>query len=196
MGMSTPTPGPRRLTEPVELRALAHPARLKLLTAVAMHGTLTATQAAGILGGNPAAAAYHLRTLGKYGFIEDAGGGSARERPWKLTTAGFQWNEQAGDAEQRTVARALGDVVYTEWLSHIEQFRARRDHYPAAVQQISGAAEIILFATPDEIAELHRQIDALATPFLARISDPTLRPPGQTPMEMILFTHPVEPPAP
>jgi hypothetical protein len=34
-----------------------------------------------MLGESPANCAFHLRTLAKYGFVEEAGGGRGRERP-------------------------------------------------------------------------------------------------------------------
>ena len=38
-----------------------------------------------MLGESPANCAFHLRTLAKYGFVEEAGGGRGRERPWRQT---------------------------------------------------------------------------------------------------------------
>jgi hypothetical protein len=187
--------GTRRLTDPLELRALAHPTRIRLLSAVGTRGTLTATEAVEFVGGSPASCAYHLRTLGKYGFIEDAGGESRRERPWRLTQVGYSWNEHAEDSEERTVARALSDVVYGSWFENIRRYREASDRYPADVREVSGGSEIVLFATPAEVARVQREIQAVLAPFKERAADPALRPPGHTPLEMIVFTHPVEPPA-
>jgi DNA-binding transcriptional ArsR family regulator len=184
----------RKLTDPLELRALAHPNRIKLLAAVGLRGTLTATEAVEFVGGSPASCAYHLRTLAKYGFIEDAGGQSRRERPWRLTQAGLSWNEQAGGTEQRAVARALGDVVYGEWLENIRRYRLASDLYPAEVREVCGGTEIVLFATLAEVADVQRQIDAVLAPFKQRGTDPRMRPVGQVPLEMIVFTHPAVPP--
>ena len=187
--------GTRRLTDPLELRALAHPTRIKLLSAVGTRGTLTATEAVDFVGGSPASCAYHLRTLGKYGFLEDAGGESRRERPWRLTQAGYSWNEHAEDTEERTVARALSDVVHGEWFENIRRYRAASDRYPVEVREVSGGSEIILFATPAEVARVQHKIQAVLAPFKKRAADPALRPPGHMPLEMIVFTHPAEPPS-
>lgn len=185
----------RRLTDPLELRALAHPVRIKLLGAVGLRGTLTATEAVEFVGGSPASCAYHLRTLAKYGFLEDAGGDDRRERPWRLTRAGFSWTEHAEAPEQRAVSRALGDVVYGEWLENIRRYRATSDLYPADIQEISGGSEIVLYATPAEVADVQRQIEAVLAPFKQRVTDPAARPAGHAPVEMIVFTHPATPPA-
>ena len=184
----------RRLTDPHQLRALAHPTRLSLLTEVGLRGTLTATQAAEIVGGTPAASAYHLRALGRHGFIEEAEGGDGRERPWKLSHVGFSWNEQSEDPAEQTVARALGDVMREDWLRHIRNYYENADRYPADVRAVSAAGEIILFATRDELEDVQRKIAALLEPFKDRIADSTLRPPGFPPFEMIVFAHPLMPP--
>lgn len=188
--------GVRNLTDPLELRALAHPIRIKLLAAVGLRGTLTATEAAELMGGSPASCAYHLRTLAKYGFLEDAGGEDRRERPWRLTQIGLNWNEQADDTEQRAVARALGDVIHGQWMENIRRYRAASDLYPAEIREVSGGSEMVLFATPDEVADVQSQIAAVLAPFRKRNADPALRPAGHIPVEMIVFTHPVLPPAP
>jgi hypothetical protein len=185
---------PRRLTDPLELRALAHPVRIRLLAAVGLRGTLTATEAMEFVGGSPASCAYHLRTLAKYGFIEDAGADNKRERPWRLTQAGFSWTEHAEAPEQRAVSRALGDVIYGEWLENIRRYRANSDLYPADIQEISGGSEIVLYATPGEVADVQRQIQAMLAPFKHRVTAPAARPAARTPMEMIIFTHPATPP--
>src|SRR5580692_9859211 len=73
---------PMRITDPTVMRALAHPVRMALIELFGVHDTLTATQASEALGESPANCAFHLRTLAKYGFVEEAGGGRGRERPW------------------------------------------------------------------------------------------------------------------
>src|ERR1700733_12702837 len=85
-----PAPSERRkrqlqVNDPALMRALAPPLRWQLLEALTHAGTLTATQASEILGETPANCAFHLRTLAKYGFAREAGGGRGRERPWTRT---------------------------------------------------------------------------------------------------------------
>ena len=185
--------GPHKLTDPLELRALAHPTRITLLGLLGLHGTMTATQAAEILGTTPASTAYHLRTLAKYGFVEDAEGGSWRERPWQATTAGlsFSWNDDVEDAGQRAVARALSEVVYDVWIDQIRRYQATKDSYPAEIREISGGSGTTLFATPEEIAQAQQEISAILDRFKERSFNPELRPAGLPAMEMILFTYPI-----
>lgn len=63
------------------MRALAHPVRLALIEILGVTRTLTTAQVSEMLGESPANCAFHLRTLDKYGFVREAGGGRGRERP-------------------------------------------------------------------------------------------------------------------
>jgi hypothetical protein len=182
-------PARGRVTDPLALRAVAHPLRLKLIGLVGISGTLTATQAAEALDSTPAVTAYHLRTLAKYGFVEDAGSTSARERPWRLTemAVSFSWNDDD------PAGQVMTKVAFNEWFEHVRHFQQHKDEYPADVQDASEAAEMVLFASPEEVRELTGKIWDLLEPFRERI-DPALRPAGIVPMEMLVFTHPVVPP--
>ena len=183
----------RKVTDAQELRALAHPARLRLLAEVGLHGTLTATQGAAIIGGTPAVSAYHLRTLAKYGFVEEAERTSGRERPWKLGHSGFSWDEQSGEPDQRSVARALGDLAYSEWMRQVDHYREHAEEYPEEVRKVSGGSEFVLFATPEEVDRIQEQFSAILEPFKARF-DPALRPESAyPPFELLMFTHPLSP---
>src|SRR5689334_21433995 len=78
-------------TDAWAMRALAHPVRLALLEALVHAGTLTATQASELIGESPANCAFHLRTLAKYGYVVEAGGGRARRHPDRRPGPGGGW---------------------------------------------------------------------------------------------------------
>src|SRR5277367_4437548 len=81
------TPGnPVELTDPRMMRALAHQARIAIWMHLGMHGPATATECAQIAGLSPSACSYHLRTLARYGFVEEGRASSTdgRERPWRV----------------------------------------------------------------------------------------------------------------
>ncbi|HEY3870963.1 MAG TPA: helix-turn-helix domain-containing protein [Actinocrinis sp.] len=189
--------GFRKLAGAKVMRALAHPTRVRLLYEVGLRGTLTATQAAEVIGGTPAAAAYHLRTLGRYGFIKEAEGGTGRERPWKIGEVGITWDDESPDPAERAGARLLSDVMYELWAGNIERYHRRSAEYPADVREVSGAGEYIVLATVDEMREVQQKIIGIITPFQDRITDPARRPPGHLPFEIVSFTHPLsDPPEP
>lgn len=192
-----PVPDPhglRRLADPKVMRALAHPTRVRLLYEVGLHGTLTATQAAQIVGGTPAAAAYHLRTLGRYGFIQEAEGGTGRERPWKIGTVGITWDDHSPDLAEQAGARLLYEVMYGRWTENIERYHRRAEAYPLDVREVSGANEALFFVTVEEMREIQERLLEIAVLFQDRIADPSRRPPGALPFEMVTFTHPLSDP--
>ena len=88
-------PGPEterphlEVSDPKMMRALAHPLRVALIEAIgqADSRTLTATEASELLGESPANCAFHLRTLAKYGFVEEAGGGAGGSGPGGCASA-------------------------------------------------------------------------------------------------------------
>ena len=82
---------PVKLTDPKMMRALAHPARIAIWTHIAMRGSATATECAEVAGLSPSACSYHLRTLARYGFIEEdrASAADGRERPWRARLLAF-----------------------------------------------------------------------------------------------------------
>ena len=86
---------PRALTDPRAIRALAHPVRIALLEALAREGPLTATEAAELLTDSPGNMSWHLQTLAKYGYVEEADGGVGRRRPWRRS----EWRRYRRTAE-------------------------------------------------------------------------------------------------
>src|SRR3984957_17015156 len=93
------SPGnPLSLTDPRVMRALAHPARIEIWSHVLLEGPATATECAAVAGLSPSACSYHLRTLAKYGFVEEDPGHSAdgRERPWRAAIYSFNVADGTG----------------------------------------------------------------------------------------------------
>src|SRR5919202_5689667 len=113
----------RHLEDARVIRALAHPLRLALLQLLLVRGPLTATQAGEALGESPASASFHLRTLAKYGYVEGAGAGPGRRRPWRAVRQQQHIEQQrlsgeavlAGDELARVLA-ARGEELYEGWL--------------------------------------------------------------------------------
>ena len=118
-----PAEGVMDTLEPTDaraMRALAHPLRIALLEALVHTGTLTATQASELLGESPANCAFHLRTLGKYGYVVEAGGGKGRERPWRRADTALHITTEQEDPGAAVAAEELGQF----WADRIME-RAR-----------------------------------------------------------------------
>jgi DNA-binding transcriptional ArsR family regulator len=184
-------PGQRELTDPAVMRALSHPLRLSLLEELIHAGTLTATQAGEILGETPANCAFHLRTLARYGLVEEAGGGKGRERPWRRAVTGFNLETTHKDPQAAAAAGVL-DRVWTD--RTIERARASlgaKHSWPPEWRGVLGESQSLRYLTLAEAAELQDQLRAVLDRFIERNDNPAARPPGAVPVEMLLLSYPV-----
>src|SRR6266436_393297 len=97
---------PVTITDPRMMRALAHQARIAIWMHLGLHGPATATECAEIAGLSPSACSYHLRTLAKYGFVEEDPDSAAdgRERPWRARLLAFNMRDTPGAPAARRAA--------------------------------------------------------------------------------------------
>lgn len=185
-----PEPPARNITDADTLRALAHPLRLRILDAVALHGPLTATEVAERVGESPANCSWHLRQLARYGFVTEAGGGTGRQRPWRLVTDGHRWGEgeespalaQAGDAALLALLE-LEHRKLRDWLA------VRRQHSPAW-RDADFLHQFIGWYTADELRDLKAELSAVLGRHLNRLTDPAARPPGSRPVRLLAWAVP------
>ncbi len=162
----------RHLDDTRAIRALAHPLRLALLQLLFVRGPLTATEAGEALDESPASASFHLRTLAKYGYVEEAEPGPGRRRPWRAVRE-QQRVEQArlsGDAvlagdELSRVLAARGEELYQGWLR-------RRRTEPEPWRGAANEVNAVLRLSPDEAAALGAELDALLARWTPTIRDP------------------------
>jgi predicted ArsR family transcriptional regulator len=184
---------PMRITDPTVMRALAHPVRMALIELFGVHDTLTATQASEALGESPANCAFHLRTLAKYGFVEEAGGGRGRERPWKASKKSLRIRLSSSelDSEQAQVAAgALEQVWHDRLLARIRDVFANRRWSPEW-EDAAGSTTTLTFLTPEELQTVQDEIGAiLARHWDDRRRDPAQRPAGALPVEIVSFAYP------
>jgi helix-turn-helix protein len=194
-------PGDRRrervdLTDPKAMRALAHPLRWALLEALAQAGTLTATQASEMLNESPANCAFHLRTLAKYGFVEEAGGGRGRERPWRRTYDTLSWGSNPGDPRAAIAAKALDQVWIDRLLNRARRSLTSAVSWPQGLYDALGTSSSRLYVRPAEARRLYAMISEafgqLADdPEIAGRRDPDRRPADAFPVEFVLLGYPV-----
>ena len=175
MSLEETTPGDFELTDPRAIRALAHPARIALMDRLLTGGPATATQCAESVGESPSSCSYHLRTLAKWGFVEEAEGGHGRERMWKLRAHSIRLPRGKKSPEHSAAADLLlgrflelDDLMLAAFLDHRDEFEPRwRD--ALTYRQAS------IHVTPDELVELGDRVRALFQEY-AR-DDPADRPP-------------------
>jgi DNA-binding transcriptional ArsR family regulator len=183
----------RKITDARAMRALAHPVRLALLEALAHAGTLTATQASELLGESPANCAFHLRTLGKYGYVVEAGGGRGRERPWRRAHTTLHIPSEQDDPLAAMAAEELGQFWLDMMLERARSAISRRPSWPAEWRQsgLLGQSEYIAYLTPEEAREFAAEVERLYRRLGDRVDHPERRPEGAMPIEMLLFNYPL-----
>jgi hypothetical protein len=180
-----------RVNDPAVMRALAHPLRWSLLEALTHAGTLTATQASEMLGETPANCAFHLRTLGRYGLAEEAGGGKGRERPWRRTTAGFTMELEQDDPRTAAAAGVLNDFWVNTTLDRARATMQSQASWPAGLAKALPTTQSLRYVTADEAKELQAELVAVLDRYRARNDDPSRRPPGALPIEFLLLAYPL-----
>jgi hypothetical protein len=182
---------PLTLTDPKAMRALAHPVRMELLDLLGVAGTLTATQASEILGESPANCAFHLRTLAKYGFAKEAGGGRGRERPWTRTRRTISVSSTQQDNPQAAIAAgALGSVYFERWVERARRVFGSRERLPGW-ERATHMSRSAVFLTAEETVQVGREIQEIIDRYRGRERDLSQRPAGGMPVEVALFTSPL-----
>ncbi|GAA2632081.1 helix-turn-helix domain-containing protein [Dactylosporangium fulvum] len=158
----------RTLTEPGELRALAHPVRYELLIYLMSHSPATASQCARAVGDTPSNCSYHLRTLAKAGLVAPEASADGRERPWRALVTGFSVPPDAEpDSSQGRQANLIAALAVQRDQRLVREHLARRERLPEPWQAADQYGVYTLRLTPAELRELGDRIDALIRPYIA-----------------------------
>ena len=181
----------RKVDDPRTLRALAHPVRIALIEALRLGGAMTATELGEEIGESPTTCSFHLRQLARYGFVEEAGGGKGRARPWRMTSIGMEI--PAVDDPETTIAAATVARLFRErQLDRYRTWQETNATYPLEWREAAGDSQLLFYLTAEELRQLNEELRALVGPrFRERLTDPSLRPPGAVPVEMLIFAYPL-----
>ncbi len=169
---------PRTLTDARTLRAVAHPLRLSIIEQLTIHGPLTATALGDRLDETPANCSWHLRKLAEHGFVEEAEGGTGRQRPWQVTHVGMTWGDAEPGADVALAAQALSDVLLDRELARLRDSQARVRSDAAPWRAAATSSQSMLWLTSGELDEINQALRALLMSRFARHEDPASRPEG------------------
>lgn len=172
---------------------MAHPLRLRLLELLTVDGPLTATEASERVGESPANCSFHLRTLAKYGFAEEAPGGTGRQRPWRATPDGTEIHEEDLGPEALHASRALTRALRRLEADALEAWNDAKRGYPMEWRTAAFERHNVLVLTAAELDQLGKQVEALFAPYEARLHDPAQRPDGAVPVTMLASGFPSQP---
>jgi DNA-binding transcriptional ArsR family regulator len=196
MSLEGGRPDLRQITDARTLRALAHPVRIALIEELTVGGPLTATEVGERIGESPTTCSFHLRQLAKYGLVEEAGGGRGRARPWRMSAVGFHINAPRGDADSEVAATVLARMFLDRSLSRYRTWRDTRHTYPEQWRDATTDSTYLFHVTADELNEFKEELHRfLMDRYWERLDDPSRRPPGAAPVEMVVIAYPVSPPS-
>jgi len=177
------------------MRALAHPLRVALIEAIgrAETKTLTATEASELLGESPANCAFHLRTLAKYGFVEEAEGARGRSRPWRLVNLGTSFDDEPDNPELSVAGEAFSRVVHERNFQRLQQFLNERSSFPPEWRSAAFSTSTISYLTPEEMKQFGQEISELLSRYRDRTYDVEKRPEGSMAVGIVAYGHPLRP---
>jgi hypothetical protein len=182
---------PVTVTDPKMMRALAHQGRIAIWTYLGLHGPATATECAQIAGLSPSACSYHLRTLARYGFVEEDPDSAAdgRERPWRARMLAFSLENVPGTpAATRVAGRLLVENLRAAAEDNRARYLARQSEYPADWQAAAGETFSVAHVTAEELDRMRAQVLEVMAPYIRL--DPASRPTGTLPVRIMLDLYP------
>ena len=178
-----------KLTEPKDIRALAHPARLAVIEELYGGRELTATECAEIAGLTPSAMSYHMRSLERAGIVERAPTtGDGRERPWRAAGGYIQVDSNSSTMSQAASA-ALTSTVAGQLAEQLNAWSARKDDDPAWRDR-GGVNSGQLWLLPDEAAEVENTIFELLDKYRDR--NEKNAPEGARRVRAAMFLFPID----
>lgn len=184
----------RRLSSATELRALSHPTRLALLELLDVEGPLTATEAGERLGESPASASFHLRTLARYGFVEEAEGGRGRQRPWRVPPQAQEIREDDLSPEARIAAGAFLELLRERDAERLRVWTRTRRDYPEQWREAANELRLFVHLTAAELVAVSEAVEAALAPYVEREAR-SERPADALPVSIGMHAVPVRPPA-
>lgn len=162
----TPQAAPRAqtLTDAKALSALANPFRTRMIDALNVDGPSTATGLAARTGQAVGSASHHLKVLAEAGLVEPAPelARDRRERWWRLVSPSVRWSraEFSQDTGAVTAAHEAEAVGLQRQFERTRDWMANAESAPEW-DSVAFATQTWLTLTPEELAELSREVIAL-----------------------------------
>jgi DNA-binding transcriptional ArsR family regulator len=182
----------RRLSDPRELQALAHPVRLGIMELLTVSGPLTATELADRLDETPANCSWHLRKLAEHSFVEEAGGGIGRQRPWQVTQVGLAWDDVDATPGELRAGRALEEMLLQRQVSRFQQAREQLlDDGEREWAEAAASTQHASWLTVEELDALNLEVRAVLGRYVDRVTDPAQRPAGSRLCEFVAWGVPL-----
>ncbi|GAA1059356.1 ArsR/SmtB family transcription factor [Agromyces bracchium] len=164
------------LHDPGPMRAMAHPMRLRIIGLLRMEGPATVGMLAQQTGESAGSVSYHMATLAKHGFVEEAPelARDRRERWWRAAHEMTSWNtvdfidDPARHAASDALRRTVLESYHRELLAALDAEAALEPEWIAPTDSSDGAAHLTL----EEFQELSADLAAVRDKWWARRGEP------------------------
>ena len=162
---------------------------MELLT---VSGPLTATELADRLDETPANCSWHLRKLAEYAFVEEAGGGIGRQRPWQVSSIGLAWDDVDATPGELRAGRALEEMLLQRQVARFQQARSQLlDDGEREWAEAASSTQHASWLTAEELDALNLEMRAVLERYADRLTDPAKRPPGSRLCELVSWGAPL-----
>jgi predicted ArsR family transcriptional regulator len=166
--------------------------RLGIMELLTVDGPLTATELADRLDETPANCSWHLRKLAEHAFVEEAGGGIGRQRPWRVRQVGLAWDDVEASPGELRAGRALSEMLLQRQVARFLGARAQLlDDGEVEWADAATSTEYASWLTADELDALNLEIRAVLERYADRLSDPARRPSGSRLCELVAWGAPL-----
>jgi hypothetical protein len=99
------------------------------------------------------------------------------------------------DPDTQMAEGALIRMIRDRQLDRYRTWRESKASYPRAWQKAAVDSEFVLFLTAGELQQLSDELsDLLLSRFQDRVTDPSLRPAGSLPVELLVMSYPISMP--
>ena len=89
-------------------------------------------------------------------------------------------------------SEALAHLLWETWLNRASTVNARRSQFSGAWQQVTSGIENLAYVTPDEAEQLNADLLQVLDRYRDRLEDPSRRPAESLPVELLLFSYPLD----
>ena len=184
---------PQVISDARAMRAMAHPLRIRLMELIVRDGEITATRAAELLGESPGNMSWHLQTLAKYGFVEEAGAGRGRSRPWRAVSRSHRFETGlATEPELASAGDALEQTFLARNFDRLREWWSLRATYSKDWRRAAFINNSVSYLTPQELDAVSQEIVEIFRRFNER-DDRDKRPEGAQPVYLYAHGHPLPP---
>ncbi|WP_431031833.1 ArsR/SmtB family transcription factor [Streptomyces sp. P6-2-1] len=161
-------PRPQQVTELARLKAFTNPLRMRLYRLLYAAGAATASQLAEQVDEAPSLVSYHLRKLAGHDFVTEAPehARDGRERWWRVANEGgfgFRNAHFAGTPEGAATAQAVAHAIAETRFEQYRHYLAQAQAWGTEWSDAATSSEWVMDLTAEELAEMGREFETLAT---------------------------------